>query len=276
MKDVAEMFAKYDQHLRIKGTKECEKCGYEYPIITDDSSEIPYGDGEDVVLSDNCPKCLVNEEDDQFRQIAKERLKNKNNFEYNRFSLIPEDLEDATFDNFKPENFSQENALEIVKSFVKDELEKTTLFFQGDTGLGKSHLSYCAHQYYNNERYQSAVFVDVPGLLEMIKNTYDKSSSKTQDQIMNAIKTADLLILDDIGAEYAKPDANGYESWTADILFQIANARQKKKNIYTTNFTAKHLTKKYGMMSKRIISRMMNNAKVIKIEGDDHRLKGLE
>src|SRR5699024_7638001 len=107
-------------------------------------------------------------------------------------------------------------------------------------------------------------------------NTYSSHSDMTQDKIMQLIKDCELLVLDDIGDEYVKPDASGIESWAAHIHFHIVNARHSMKNIYITNLIAKYLNQKYGMMSKRILSRLMNNAKVIKMEGKDHRLEGLD
>ena len=91
---------------------------------------------------------------------------------------------------------------------------------------------------------------------------------------MRLINDVELLVLDDIGAEYVKSE-NGMESWVTDILYQIVNSRQEKLNVYTTNYTGKELQKKYGAMSGRIISRMMSNSKIIKLDGSDHRLKNL-
>src|SRR5699024_2754547 len=126
--------------------------------------------------------------------------------------------EGATFEDYQATNPSQSQALDVSLKFANDNLEKTTLFFQGDTGLGKTHLSYCIHNNFikNNK---SSIFVDLPSLLAEIRNTYKNSNDwrkRTQDDIMKAIKECDLFILDDIGAEYVKPDANGYESWSAD------------------------------------------------------------
>lgn len=254
---------------KLVDTKTCEVCDCTYHIV---EAELPNGE---TVMHENCPSCLIKAEDERMKKEAAEQYKQNKKKQFNWLSVPPVELEGTTLDQYKPENFSQKSALETINKFINDELTHTTLFFQGDTGLGKTHLAYCTYRLHQ-EKFIPSLFIDLPSLLSTIRNSYNDRQAHSQDKIMNAIKEADLLVLDDVGAEYVKPDANGYESWAADILFQVANARQAKKNIYTTNFTAKHLTKKYGMMSKRIISRMMNNAKVIKVEGDDHRLKGLE
>lgn len=259
--------------INVLEIKHCDDCGNDFKVIEhlDKNKEV-------FLISDDCPYCRKRKEDEQLRKDAIAERENMRVAKAKSYSVIPYELENISFRDYKPENQTQQAAYDSSVKFANGELDKTTLFFQGDTGLGKSHLSYCIHQHFINDR-KASIFIDLPSLLSEIRSTYGNKNdyrARTQDDIMNALKEAELLVLDDIGAEYVKPDANGYESWAADILFQIANSRQGKKNIYTTNFSSKDLTRKYGMMSKRIISRLMNNSKVIKVEGKDHRLKGLE
>lgn len=272
MTDVTELYAKIDPNLQIKEHKKCDECGYEYPIITEPDL---FGSRENKVKFDKCPKCLVNKEDNHFREQAKAEMEWKIIDEYGGISSEPEELKGVTLEEYEPKNETQVNAKKTVIDFINGDLKQTTLFFQGDTGLGKTHLSFYVYKTFM-ESLHSSIFIDTPGLMNKIRSTYNKDSKMTQDDIMKKLKTVELLVIDDIGAEYVKPDANGYESWAADIIYQVVNNRQGKKNIFTTNFTSKHLAKKYGMMSKRILSRMMSNAKIIKVEGDDHRLKGLD
>jgi DNA replication protein DnaC len=254
---------------KVLRTEICDKCDEEFNVV-----ELWFN-GEKKATIDYCRECDRREREEELQERVRKDYEKHLRRKYDWLSVIPFETKNATFGNFYPKNDSQEKALKVTDLFVKEEINQTTLFFQGDTGLGKTHLSHAVYQKFI-ERLQSSIFIDFPSLLAEIRGTYSKDSNHSQERIMNSIKECELLVLDDIGAEYVKPDANGYESWAADILFQIANARQGKKNIYTTNFTSKHLTKKYGMMSKRIISRLMSNAKVIKVEGEDHRLKGLE
>ncbi|GGN66374.1 ATP-binding protein [Oceanobacillus indicireducens] len=272
MKPLKSIMKSQDKrNVKIKPCEECGKNNEHYDLYID-------GEFKTRIGSDICFSCQMKKEDEQIRREARESRINARIAKAKNYSVIPFELEGVSFQDYKPENQTQKDAYDLSVKFAKGEMDRTTLFFQGDTGLGKSHLSYCIHQHYINDR-KASIFIDLPSLLSEIRSTYGNKNdwrARTQDDIMNALKEADLLVLDDIGAEYVKPDANGYESWAADILFQIANSRQGKKNIYTTNFTSRDLTKKYGMMSKRIISRLMNNSKVIKVEGKDHRLKGLE
>lgn len=236
-----------------------------------------YKNGELItnVNDDICATCKRKIEDaEMVRNIMKQREERKY-IKYYQFSVLPTDLDHAALDNYIPKTESQNDALKTIEEFISGSHEKTTMFFQGDTGVGKTHLSVSVFKEFEKNR-KPAIFIDLPSLLASIRDTYSGRSDMTQDRIMQLIKDCELFVLDDIGAEYVKSDASGFESWTADILFQIVNARQGKQNIYTTNFKSKYLNEKYGMMSKRIISRLMNNAKVIKVDGKDHRLEGLD
>jgi len=266
---IKEIFAGWEKRNII--TAICSECGEQF-----ENYDL-YGNGEFKANIDDdvCPTCKKNKEEAEMVRQIMERREERKYIKFDRFSILPVELVHASLDNYVPKNESQTDAVETINQFVSGEHEKTTMFFQGDTGLGKTHLSMATYKRFKDNGH-SAVFIDLPSLLASIRNTYSGHSDMTQDKIMQLIKDCELLVLDDIGAEYVKPDASGFESWAADILFQIVNARQSMKNIYTTNFTAKYLNQKYGMMSKRILSRLMNNAKVIKMEGKDHRLEGLD
>ena len=250
------------------GKHECDDCGYEYDLFKRRNTEEP--------PAYNCPACAVKREDMKFSHDAAQSRKNELQMDANRINSIPLDIRNKTFDEYIPQTDLQKEAKRISLAFANNDLPEASLVFQGDTGIGKSHLTRCIAREFG-ERGQTFVFIDVPGLMNQIKSTFGKpDSSAAQERIMRVIQSVELLILDDIGAEYVKPDANGHESWAADIIFQIVNSRLGKQNIYTTNYTSKDLKRKYGMLSSRIISRMMNKAKVIKVDGQDQRLKGFE
>lgn len=268
MKAIQDMFGGWNKrNIEIKVCDACEKEFEIYDLYANDEFK---GRTE----SDICFKCKMKKEDEAVVRQVLQRKEERKNIRYERLSVLPFDLEGASLESYVPKNETQAAALTEVKKYASGELEKNTLFFQGDTGIGKTHLSYSVYQIYKNDN-KSAIFIDLPSLLSSIRETYNRDSATTQDQIMKLVIDCELLVLDDIGAEYVKPDTSGFESWAADILFQIANARQGKKNIYTTNFSSKYLNQKYGMMSKRILSRLMSDAKIIKMEGKDHRLEGL-
>src|SRR5699024_10341924 len=85
------------------------------------------------------------------------------------------------------------------------------------------------------------------------------------------IDELDRLVLDDIGAEYVKANEYGYESWASDGLYKVFDMRLNKSIICSTNYSEKILTDKYGKNRSRIIDRMMDLAKAIRLEGERYR-----
>lgn len=245
------------------GHRTCEECGSTVPIYEHKGKK-----------SSVCMKC----EDIKLQKRAQKAYENKEKRKHESmirdFEVIPNEIKGATFGGYQPNTNTQRHARDLSMKFVDNEFEETTLFFQGAPGIGKTHLSYCIANACK-EQGQAVLFLDCPSLMTIIRGTYNKYSNLSQEQFMKFVQEIDLLILDDIGAEYVKQDPNGLESWAADIIFQIVNSRQGKRNVYTTNYTGDELLQKYGMLSSRIISRLMSNAKVIKVEGNDYRMKGL-
>ncbi|EOL81497.1 hypothetical protein UM7_02566 [Enterococcus faecalis EnGen0303] len=95
---------------------------------------------------------------------------------------------------------------------------------------------------------------------------------------MAEIKSADLVVLDDLGAELGVKqidDRNKSTNFNNDTLNRIVEARQNKATIFTTNLTGKEMSQAYG---ERILSRIMSNSQgfVMKIEGtSDKRVAGI-
>lgn len=87
------------------------------------------------------------------------------------------------------------------------------------------------------------------------------------------IDELDLLVLDDIGSEYVKANEYGHESWASDVLYKIFDMRLNKSVICSTNYSEKMLIEKYGNHGNRIIDRMMDLAKAIRLEGESYRRK---
>lgn len=258
------------------GKRDCEKCGHKVPIYKRDGKEVS-----------TCLKCeslkLSQNETDGYippkRRILASRV--------NAIQYIPGELEDVTFDDYIPKKPSQEEAKQLTFDFLKGEYQ--SLVFQGDPGTGKSHLFRCAARelekqkitYHENGQayqvYKTVLFVKVPELMKFIQSTYNNRNGLTEDIILQTINDVDVLVLDEIAGERSKTDGNGFETWSGDIIYQILDHRQGKNNLYNLNYSSAEVKRKYGEThGKRILSRMSANAKILKVVGPDHRMKGLE
>ncbi|NIO42745.1 MAG: ATP-binding protein, partial [Burkholderiales bacterium] len=103
------------------------------------------------------------------------------------------------------------------------------LILIGGYGCGKTHLAAAIA----NERIalnQSALFVIVPDLLDHLRATYSPTSEVTYDQRFETVRTAPLLILDDLGTENTT-------AWANEKLYQILNYRYNAQmpTVITTN-----------------------------------------
>lgn len=196
---------------------------------------------------------------------------------FQQYSLIPSDLNKASFETYIPANDSQKDALKKAQWYgnnfktIIESHEWNSLLFQGEYGLGKSHLSYSIANAVKEQGYK-VVFIDTPSLLRLIRESFSNKSFSESD-IHKVCAGVDLLVLDDIGAEYVKMK-NGEESWAVDVLFQLIGSRVDKPKIFTTNYDSKGLSAKYGQHGGRIVSRMMKGTKPIKLVGEDYRTKG--
>lgn len=155
---------------------------------------------------------------------------------------------ERTFGSFNP-SASTLTAYTTCKDFVKDYKPKTKgLRLWGEYGCGKTHL---AAAIVNNllKKGIPCMFVVVPELLDyMRQGMNDESKALMAMQIIDAAKTTDVLILDDLGAE--KPS-----EWVKEQLFILINSRYENRltTLITTNLNTMGLVDRLG---QRIGSRI--------------------
>jgi DNA replication protein DnaC len=141
------------------------------------------------------------------------------------------------------------------------------LFLSGPCGVGKTHLAVAIARYAMEWHRMSAYFAVVPDLLDHLRSTFDPNSAAGYDERFSSIRTAPLLILDDLGTENATP-------WAREKLYQIINHRYSEQlpTVITTNVD---LSAK-GKIDERIYSRIMDHrlTEHVAIEADDFRLAG--
>ena len=152
------------------------------------------------------------------------------------------------------------------------------MILSGKSGVGKSHLAMStAWEVLEKSNYDKrCLFISYAELLEQLKFAMkDEQARKTiTGTLMAEIKSADLVVLDDLGAELGVK-GNDSTNFNNDTLNRIVEARQNKATVFTTNLTGKEMSQAYG---ERILSRIMSNSQgfVMKIEGtSDKRVAGI-
>ena len=105
------------------------------------------------------------------------------------------------------------------------------LLLQGPVGCGKTHLA-AAIANYRFERGTQVIFATAPDLLDHLRATYGPNAEIGYDELFERVRTAELLIMDDLGAESSTP-------WAQEKLYQIINYRYMRRlpTVYTTNLT---------------------------------------
>ena len=144
-------------------------------------------------------------------------------------------LEHMTFDQFRtdvPGNppdavRSLENAKQASLRFAGQ--PRGWLVLHGGFGCGKTHLA-AAIVNQHVAAGQVALFVVVPDLLDHLRAAFAPGSDETYDERFEAVRTAPLLVLDDLGTQAPTP-------WAAEKLFQILNYRYNAQlpTVITTN-----------------------------------------
>lgn len=126
---------------------------------------------------------------------------------------------------------SLKRAKMLAQGFVRDyPATEKGLLLTGPSGVGKTHLAVAALKELIG-RGHAGLFCDYRELLKEIQASYNPASESTEMGILEPIRTAELLVLDDLGA--SKPSA-----WVLDIIGLVLNARynERRMTILTTNY----------------------------------------
>jgi DNA replication protein DnaC len=145
-------------------------------------------------------------------------------------------LQRLTFDRFLPEGIglSEERRRSLRAAYEHAcryaEQPENWLVLHGGVGTGKTHLAAAIA----NERLahnEPVLFVVVPDLLDTLRSAFSPQSETTFDERFEQVRSAPLLILDDLGAHSTTP-------WAQEKLYQIINFRYNTRlpTVVTTNY----------------------------------------
>ena len=188
--------------------------------------------------------------------------------------LDRENFSSFSFDYFSDEDINpttglsslktMENAVRDCKHFIDDfDNKPKNLFLYGNTGVGKTFLSNCVAKELLDKGY-SVIYFTAFQLFDILsKGVFEKDSDAIAAH--KNIFDCDLLIIDDLGTELSN-------SFTASQLFLCINERilRQKSTIISTNLELAQIVDIY---SERTLSRISSNYSIIKLFGDDIRIK---
>jgi DNA replication protein DnaC len=156
-------------------------------------------------------------------EAGQQRLANAN---------IPRRYQHCTIANFLAYNEKLEKAVESARRITGAfPVVSKGMFLEGPPGVGKTHLAVAVLKQVIQTTGARGLFYDTRDLLRMIRSTYDPSIRTTEIEILRPVMSADLLVLDDLGAEKTS-------EWVEETMNLIVNTRynERRVTIFTSNY----------------------------------------
>ena len=179
-------------------------------------------------------------------------------------------LKISKFEDFDPSiqktMSAKKKAADILKfceEYANDfDTDSQSLFLYGETGLGKTHLSLAIAGTVIKNGY-GVVYGSAQNLFTMLERERFGRSEDPDGTTEEKLLCCDLLILDDLGAEFST-------QFTVAELYNIINTRMAKElpTIINSNVPIEELEKRY---TSRVTSRIIGSYQMIQFVGNDVR-----
>ena len=192
-----------------------------------------------------------------------------------RLNLIslPASLKEASLAQVDLDDVGRYKAFELLTNFVAEFPNyQKAVYLYGDFGVGKSYMMAALAHDLSEKRSVSTTLLHYPSFVLDVKNAI--SSGLVKEKI-DQVKTAQVLILDDIGAEQSSP-------WMRDEILQVILQHRMQENLptfFTSNFSFSDLERHFASskngdetwQAKRVMERIKFLAQEVRLEGENRR-----
>ena len=154
--------------------------------------------------------------------------------------------------------------LALCREYAADfDLSSQSIFMCGETGLGKTHLSLAIAGEVIRKGYK-VLYNSAQNIFSRLQSDYF-GRSETRSQFESLVLGCDLLILDDLGAEFST-------TFTNAALYNIINTRicSRLPTIISSNLSTRAIEERY---SRRVSSRLIGEYVCLRFFGGDIRQK---
>ena len=215
-------------------------------------------------LSDLDPHLRVRLEDAPDSRVVSTGMKSMYTDGYSIGSPHPSTLERMRFDTFEPHGTARERhelktAQQAARAFA--DAPQGWLVLCGPHGVGKTHLAVAIAGELSEQR--DVYFARVQQLMYRLQSSFQSAndSQQTFDTLFRAAADAEILILDDLGAE------NDSE-WTRATLQELLSHRYEAR-LPTVVTTFIDMTQQSGAIASRLCDRSIS--RVINMSAPDYR-----
>ena len=187
---------------------------------------------------------------------------------------LPQSYRKITFADIALDDVARVDTFESLVDFVANypSPDQKGLYIYGDMGVGKSFmLAAMAHELSETKKVATTI-IHYPWFTIDVKNGIQDGSVKEQ---IDAVKQAEVLVLDDIGAEQ-------FSSWIRDDVLQVILQHRMIEELptfFTSNYSFADLEAKLSngrqgdetWQAKRVMERIRFLAKEVHLKGVNRR-----
>lgn len=187
---------------------------------------------------------------------------------------LPQSYRKITFADIALDDVARVDTFEILVDFVANypSPDQKGLYIYGDMGVGKSFmLAAMAHELSETKKVATTI-IHYPSFAIDVRNGIKDNSVKEQ---IDAVKEAEVLVLDDIGAEQ-------FSSWIRDDVLQVILQHRMIEELptfFTSNYSFSDLEAKLSngrqgdetWQAKRVMERIRFLAKEVHLKGVNRR-----
>ncbi|MGQ9413049.1 primosomal protein DnaI [Streptococcus pluranimalium] len=194
----------------------------------------------------------------------------------NRINLVslPKSYKSISFDDVLLDDVKRLDVYESLVDFISQypSPDQKGLYLYGDMGVGKSFFMAALAHELSEKKSALTTILHYPSFTIDIKNAIKTDSVKDE---IDAVKTSEVLVLDDIGAEQTS-------SWVRDEVLQVILQYRMQENLptfFTSNYSFADLERKLAngrngdetWQAKRVMERVRFLARETHLQGENRR-----